>query len=329
MTDHADRAINLNNIGMAASHRGDYVKAMKYFEDALAEMKQASGDKENSPHYLDFLKIKDDLGYAHLQLGDLDKALEYCKAATEAAEKRYGRTHPEMGTFYSNLGLVYFQKKNLAFAESCFQKALAVNRLHHPHDHPDIARDLCNLASIIDKRGDHQGARKALEEALAIEEKTLGPDHPTLITTYKFLGGVLINEMNLSVARQYFQKAYDLAQRINHPETVGLSEILAQFDRPSPAPPDKLGEVPIIFSDSVYIKGIGKVLLGMNTALVLMQFIKTADLNEAEGLIRKHPDLHKPIIDTKMQQLAQEQVHPLAKRRIEERHALLSRARNK
>lgn len=255
MNVDGDRAISLNNRGLAAYDKGDLQTARKYFESAIEHAKKALEDRTNSFWLMNLLMMLDNLGHTLHDLGDLQGALGYCLAATKAAEKHYGIKEAETATFHSNLGGVLISLGDVSGAEASFNRALAVDRSHFKPVHPKIARDLNNIGMIKLKRSEDSAARILFEEALAIEEQTIGPENPEIISTLLNLASALTGELpskladrnatpegfaaSLDRVRGLTQRALGLAVRKlgqTHPMTIDVRVRLAALNEAFPQP---------------------------------------------------------------------------------------------
>ena len=95
--------------------------------------------------------VTGELGYAYLQLGQYDKAIEFCKIAQanvgNVKPDDQGRM-PEVADFHGEIGVAYFRKNDLENAEKYFQLALE-------KDKQDKAANF-HMGEILMKRGDYR-----------------------------------------------------------------------------------------------------------------------------------------------------------------------------
>ena len=76
------------------------------------------------------------IGKAHDNKGELDKALEYYQKALAIYLKQLGPEHPDVAMSYNNMAYVYKAKKDLAKAKEYWAKAYAIRLKKLGPNHP-------------------------------------------------------------------------------------------------------------------------------------------------------------------------------------------------
>jgi tetratricopeptide (TPR) repeat protein len=69
---------------------------------------------------------------------------------------------------------------DLAGAQGCFERALAIDERVYGLEHPKVAIRVNNLGGVLYNQGDLVGARGYFERALGIFEKFLPEGHPDI-----------------------------------------------------------------------------------------------------------------------------------------------------
>ena len=91
-----------------------------------------------------------------------------------------GRDHRETATNMGDLGLLLWERGDLAGAEPLLRGSLEISRRVLGNQHPNVSSGLSNLGLVVAERGDHAAAVPLFEEALAIRRRALGSSHAGL-----------------------------------------------------------------------------------------------------------------------------------------------------
>lgn len=162
-----------NGIGIAYYSKGDYDKALEYYEKALKIDLKIYGTEE----HLDIATYYGNIGGVYYSKGDYKKALKYYKKAL----KIYGtEEHPGIATNYSNIGVVYYSKGDYDRALEYYEKAVDIDlKVYETEEHPNIATRYSNIGGVYDSKGDYEKALKYHEKALKIDKNIYGTEeHP-------------------------------------------------------------------------------------------------------------------------------------------------------
>ena len=111
----------LEYLALIHQSNGDYVKAMQYYQDALAAFQRA-GDKKNE------FFVLNNIGSVYMDQQKYDVALSYYKDLIKDADTTQGSL---MGSLYTRIGHVYFQKKDYLNSLLFNKKALHTRQLSH------------------------------------------------------------------------------------------------------------------------------------------------------------------------------------------------------
>ena len=96
--EYSDVDAAWNCLGSAWHDKGEYDKAIEYFEKALKSNLKSLGEEH------DYVATGwNNLGEAWCKKGDYDKAIEYFEKALAISQKTLGKEHPQTKTFNENL----------------------------------------------------------------------------------------------------------------------------------------------------------------------------------------------------------------------------------
>ena len=163
-------------------------------------------------------------------LGQFAEAEEFFRAAVREGEQ-LGADSPHLATSLNSLGQLRLQAKDLAEAERCFSRALAIRQQTYGPESHAIVPSLNNLSALHDAKGETDRAVELLRRSLGISEKALGMSHPEVA-----LG--LNNLAKLYFKRRDFAKADRLLLRLletkrtlgrDHPEVATVLGSLAKL----------------------------------------------------------------------------------------------------
>lgn len=135
-----DNALYLNEAGVLYLRLANYLKAIKYFELALASNLKTYGD--NHP---DVATYRSNLGLAWDSLGEYKKGIEYFELALASNLKTYGENHPDVATRRNNLGMAWNALGEHHKAIQFYELALTIFEQSLGKDHPNTQTVRSNL----------------------------------------------------------------------------------------------------------------------------------------------------------------------------------------
>ena len=152
-------------------------------------------DQHFGPHHPEVAETLNNLGNAHVALGDHRTKEEVLERVLKIEEQHF----PEVTATLLNLGNVHgalgdlgrlSQKELLgrALIQSSPQQFLKIRDQHFGPHHPEVAATLNNLGNAHVALGDHRAKKEVLERVLKIEEQHFGADHPEVTATLLNLG---------------------------------------------------------------------------------------------------------------------------------------------
>ncbi len=163
----------LNDLGYSYYLKGDYDRAIEFFNEALKIKLKVLG-KEHP----DIAGAYNNMGVAYADKGDYDRAIEFFNRALEIYQKVLGEKHPNIAVTYNNLGLAYWNKGNYDRAIEFFKKALEIYLKVLGEEHPYTAETYDNLGAVYGMKGDYNRAIEFFHRALTVFERRLGGCHP-------------------------------------------------------------------------------------------------------------------------------------------------------
>jgi tetratricopeptide (TPR) repeat protein len=174
-------AVSYNRIGDIWDTKGDYDKALGYFEKNLAINLEYYG--ESHPNVaVSYNRIGDIWDTK----GDYDKALGYFEKNLAINLEYYGESHPNVSGVFNNFGLLYMKIKRFSDALKAFNKALAIDLLFYQETHPTIGSLKKNLAHAMIERQQYADADILLKESIDVLSHSGIPYDPRLGKAYQY-----------------------------------------------------------------------------------------------------------------------------------------------
>lgn len=152
------------------------------------------------PNHPDVAVSLAQLGVAHLESQNFNKALSAFRDALHIRRNFLGPRHPKCSKILNNIGCALYSLNDFIASKRAFDEALSIQRealrsipstessestqLHSNAILLSMASTLCNIGSIKVRWCKFDEAMVDLEEALLIQQSVLGDNHPTVSSTY-------------------------------------------------------------------------------------------------------------------------------------------------
>ena len=169
-------------------------------------------------------------GRRSVGLGQVAEAEELFRAAVREGEQ-LGADSPHLATSLNALGQLRLQAKDLAEAESCFSRALAIRQRTYGPDSHAIVPSLNNLSALHDAKGETDKAVDLLKRSLDISEKALGNAHPEVTLALSNLAKLYFKRRDFSKADRILLRLLETKRALgkDHPEVATVLGSLAKL----------------------------------------------------------------------------------------------------
>lgn len=201
-----ERTDYLSDLANLAHTLGEYEKAVKYYEQALAINLKTNG--EDHP---DVAISRNNLGAALDSLGEYEKAINHYEKALASDLKTYGEDHPDVAIDRNNLGMALLALGEYKKAIVHLEQALASDLKSYGENHSQVATYRNNLAGAWYALGDYKKAYAYLQQALEGFEKVFGANHPNtkgVRENYQQLLADIKNQKDKSRSIKLMEKHY-------------------------------------------------------------------------------------------------------------------------
>ena len=169
-------------------------------------------------------------GRRSVGLGQLAEAEELFRAAVREGEQ-LGADSPHLATSLNALGQLRLQAKDVAEAERCFTRALAIRQQTYGPDSHAIVPSLNNLSALHDAKGETDKAVELLKRSLDISEKALGGSHPEVTLALNNLAKLYFKRRDFSKADRVLLRLLETKRALgkDHPEVATVLGSLAKL----------------------------------------------------------------------------------------------------
>lgn len=217
---------NLNNqLGVVHDLSGDYALAIQYYLTALKQAKRMQ-----RPDLIG--AVNTNLGLSQWHIGNFDQALRYYFAALEQFKKT-SHAPTYLANTYNNIGLIYYDKREVDKAAAFNQKALAI--LDTLPNSYELAATYNNRANIYSDRGDQDAAIAAYLQSYKIHE-SIGNNYGVGMALYN-ISRIYDDGGKYGLALEYARRCLDArtlaGDRLGNASTyLLLSRIYQSLGRP-------------------------------------------------------------------------------------------------
>ncbi|CAF1362937.1 unnamed protein product [Adineta steineri] len=214
--DNQTKADIYQQLGRIKDDQRKYPDALTFFEISLAIYQ-----KTLSPTHPDLAMAYNDIGIAHIRMGNYTEALSFHEKTLEIRQQLLPPIPLHLAMSYNNIGVVHHITGNYPKALSYYEKDLEIQQQLLPSNHPDLACSYSNIGEVHNTMGNYQNALLLYEKALEIQQQSLPPNHPDLAESYNKVGNVHRNMSNYSKARTFYEHSIQIGQQSlpsNHSE---------------------------------------------------------------------------------------------------------------
>ena len=211
------RSSLFSNMGTLFFSKGDYNKALSFFQKSLVIREKFLG----SEHSLVAHSLNN-IGIVFTTQEDYSKSLDYFLKSLKILKKTLGYNHPKIAHSLNNLGVVYWNLGKPDRALEYYRNSLEIREKALGPEHPLVATTLSNMGFVYRKEGKYEKAQECLHKARNIWEKTLGHEHPDVAATLSGIGNVYVDQGRSKNAIEPLERAESICEKKTcEPETHG------------------------------------------------------------------------------------------------------------
>ena len=174
----------------------------------------------------DRLMVSANTAYVQAAEGNFAAALEAEQNALQAAQDRFGPTHPSLAPFLTDLATLYRKMARYAEAESALRWALALREKNLGLEDPLTAQSLDQLAALDSDLGRFEEAEVLEKRAVGIDRKT-SPIPPGLASLLIHAGEIDLRLQKNAPALEYLSQGLALIKNAASPAGSGPLKVEA------------------------------------------------------------------------------------------------------
>ncbi len=190
-----------NNLGVIYQARGDYPKALEFFQNSL-RMYEENEEKRG------VAMANNNIGAIYDAQGDYESALYYYQKALEIRQEIGDKSG--ISTGYNNIGRIFEAREDYESALSFYKKSLDIK--NEIGDKNDLSLLFNNIASVYSAIKNYEQAYEYYSKALEFS-KEIGVKSTEAWSTAG-IGEVHLKKKNFKQAYLYSIKAYEIASEI-------------------------------------------------------------------------------------------------------------------
>lgn len=264
----AQRAHLLNVLGTIYWEKGEFERAVDYFEQAIEISERVTGpdhpntaitlynlaslylqigrkeegrallertysifERSLGPDHPDLVMAITGLASVDLAQGKYEQARRRYERALSLSESSVGKEHVVTALLLTNLGIVDFAQGKYEQAVTHHQRALEIREKVLGPAHPRVGLALANLGAAHAKRGAYDRAIALNSRSLKLLEQALGPHHADVSIPLASLGSAYLAKGNIDRAIAYHERALEIvtaAYGLDHLDVAGSLANLAE-----------------------------------------------------------------------------------------------------
>jgi tetratricopeptide (TPR) repeat protein len=201
-------SVALNDVGSAHGCRHDYLKAVPFFEEAIALADRTYG----AGHAVTSASLNN-LAHSLLQLGRTEEALPIAERAVAISERAYGPSHQRTASAlsYHALGLARAGRTAEGVQEA--RRSVEIAEKSFPRPHAVLGSYDVRLAQAMVAHGDTTGAAQVVRRLLADQDTLGNKDAGTRAAALALQGRVELASHQAARARRTLTEARALLAR--------------------------------------------------------------------------------------------------------------------
>lgn len=217
--------------------RGGLAIEQQHFDQATDFFRQSFDlrNRKLGPAHMETLRAYQKIGEAIQGKGDLPTAETMLRKALQDFE-RFGYDNVySIGDLLNNLGLLLFQRGNLAESQPLLERALRVRQQMHGPKSAWVAVTKANLSSLYSHQDQRERARRELLESIDIMKATFGPQHYLVAIGLNNLGTMYKTSQDYGSAAKLYREALAILKKADLGDSllssypmINLSEVLLE-----------------------------------------------------------------------------------------------------
>ena len=208
--DPRGMAGSLNNMGIIHSALGNPEKALSYYERSVALLKEAEDIKTLGA-------TLHNMGMLSHNKGDFDKALEFYAQSIEA--KKQVNDKKGVASTFNNIGNTYSTRGDYINALRYFRNALSL--YNEMNDLQGKATTLNNIGNIFRYQKDYKKATDYYHRSLELREQA--GDQRGISSALHSLGTAFLEQKDFPQARSYFEQSLKIDEASEDPRNIAYS----------------------------------------------------------------------------------------------------------
>jgi tetratricopeptide (TPR) repeat protein len=226
-----------NHLGIMATYRGQYERAVSEYREAIRIWEVALG-----PAHPQLAAPINNLGIVLSRQGKFDEALAAHERALKIRIAAFGPNHPEVGASENNLGAACQRTGDYEEARQHYQRAYDIHSAAGGPEAPQAVDSLYNLGELSLKLNDVKRAAETCAQTAQLIGKRLGPDHPSRANSVACVARAHLMQGKLGDALAGYQEAYRIFLKghpPSHPDAAAyltdIGESYLAMNRPREA----------------------------------------------------------------------------------------------
>lgn len=167
--------------------------------------------------------IRETLGEAYLEMGDLSAAQPHLERALELRRRELGEEHVQTLSSMSGVARLYGNQAQFAKAEALWVIALEISNRVLGAEHPNTLTYGSNLAVVYQSQGQSQKAEPLWVKILEVRRRLLGEEDPQTLTVMTNLAGLYLALGRFTEAEPLCARALEIDCRLfgpEHPDSI-------------------------------------------------------------------------------------------------------------